>query len=141
MSNKSPIFPIAQSQHFSDDNYGFHPPQIEYFQILIDSSKKIKKRSHWKKWWRNALFFFKWKNTNAGDLNFHSQRDFSDGSIYGPVYFTESKNGSSSPCRRSFGRLTGSLTPIKKGDLEIPYVNIKECRISTTSATPNYLVT
>ncbi|MCD7454626.1 hypothetical protein HAX54_025372 [Datura stramonium] len=160
MSNKSPIFPIEEPQHFID-NYGFNS-QIDYFQILkearkhkkpIETSKKIKKQSHRKKWWKNALFFFKRnnnENTNTGDLNsgtFSRRRAVSGGSIYGPLYITESSIGSNSPCRKNRRPAAGSLTPSKKGDSEIPYINLKEFngdrqhRISTTSAAPIYLVT
>uniref|UniRef100_A0A3Q7GKI0 Uncharacterized protein n=1 Tax=Solanum lycopersicum TaxID=4081 RepID=A0A3Q7GKI0_SOLLC len=46
MSNKSPIFSIAESQHFNDDDYGFDA-QIDYFQILKEPMKN-KKHSHGK---------------------------------------------------------------------------------------------
>ncbi|KAK7836409.1 hypothetical protein CFP56_022561 [Quercus suber] len=36
MSNKSPIFPMPEPQHFSD--YGFDP-QIDYFQVLEEARK------------------------------------------------------------------------------------------------------
>ncbi|GAU36072.1 hypothetical protein TSUD_320350 [Trifolium subterraneum] len=86
MSNKSPIFPISDPQHFSD--YGFDP-QINYFQVLEEAMKhkregsrsidsihfKLQKpiskeesrnkyhnqKSKKKRWWKNALFFFKRK--------------------------------------------------------------------------------
>ncbi|XP_040997174.1 uncharacterized protein LOC121243168 [Juglans microcarpa x Juglans regia] len=84
MSNKSPIFPMPEPQHFSD--YGFDP-QIDYFQVLEEArkhkreatarsidfihfklqkpiSKDESKKSHKtkkKRWWRSALLFFKWK--------------------------------------------------------------------------------
>ncbi|CAA0408601.1 unnamed protein product [Arabidopsis thaliana] len=88
MSNKSisPIFPMLQSQHFSD--YGFDP-QIHYFQVLEEAKKhksssidtfqfklqkpiskddlirttlhnKNKNKKRWL-WCKNALFFFKWR--------------------------------------------------------------------------------
>ncbi|XP_060215450.1 uncharacterized protein LOC132642210 isoform X1 [Lycium barbarum] len=153
MSSKSPIFSIAEPQHFSD-HYVFHP-QIDYFQQILvetrkqkikevarysidtlhfelqkliskdESSKKIKKHSHKKKWWKNALLFFKRNKT--------THLNPKGGSIYGPVYITESR--------------TGSLIQSKKGDLEIPYINLKkynmDCQhgIKTTLATPIYLVT
>ncbi|KAJ8566100.1 hypothetical protein K7X08_030577 [Anisodus acutangulus] len=186
MSNKSPIFPIAEPQHFSDyygfldlplknafswafsiqkDLTQFFDPQIDYFQSLKEarkhkkptsrdeSSKKIKKQIHRKKWWRNALFFFKWnsnENPNAGDFNsgsFHRRCAVIGGSINGPVYITESRIGSSSSCRKIRRPFTGALIPSKKGDLDIPYINLKEFnmdqqfRITATSATPIYLVT
>lgn len=112
---------------------------------------KNKKHSHRKKWWKNALFFIKWKNTNAGDLNsgsFHRRRTVSGRTTYGPVYITESRTVSSSPCRktrrRSSGRLAGIMIPSKKSELEIPYINLKEFkvdRISRISAAPIYLIT
>ncbi|KAK4372745.1 hypothetical protein RND71_008129 [Anisodus tanguticus] len=118
-----------------------------------ESSKKIKKQIHRKKWWRNALFFFKWnsnENPNAGDFNsgsFHRRCAVIGGSINGPVYITESRIGSSSSCRKIRRPFTGALIPSKKGDLDIPYINLKEFnmdqqfRITATSATPIYLVT
>ncbi|GLT99094.1 hypothetical protein SLE2022_165580 [Rubroshorea leprosula] len=82
MSNKSPIFPMPEPQHFSD--YGFDP-QIDYFQVLEEArkhkretsrasmdplqfklqrtiSKDESKKTHKakkKRWWRNALYFLK----------------------------------------------------------------------------------
>ncbi|KAL9314859.1 hypothetical protein ACSQ67_020311 [Phaseolus vulgaris] len=80
MTNKSPVFPISDPQHFSD--YGFDP-QINYFQVLEEAMKhkretarsidsihfKLQKpiskdesrtkaqRPRKKRWWRNALLF------------------------------------------------------------------------------------
>ncbi|KAI3469354.1 hypothetical protein Pfo_026017 [Paulownia fortunei] len=167
MSNKSPIFPIPQPQHFTD--YGFEP-QIDYFQVLEearkhkkesasrstdlhfklqkpiskdDSSKKIKKNK--KRWWRNALLFFKfpkWAPPGGapGDLGGRHHRI---GSISGPVYITESRSGSSTPYRTASRPGSG---PLMKGEVEIPYISLRELnmdenhRISAT-ATPIYLVT
>ncbi|XP_006298539.2 uncharacterized protein LOC17893769 [Capsella rubella] len=90
MSNISPIFPIPDSQHFSD--YGFDP-QVHYFQVMEEARKH--KRETWAKssmnnglqfkiqkpiskddptrstmhtnkrkkrcWWKKALPFFKWR--------------------------------------------------------------------------------
>ncbi|KAI3501655.1 hypothetical protein L1887_29588 [Cichorium endivia] len=98
MTNRAPIFPIHQPQHFSD--YGFDP-QIDYFQVLEearkhkretyssrsaidnlhfklqkpiskdDTSKKIKKtRKRW--WWKNALHFFKRKRTSSSDSSYNN---------------------------------------------------------------------
>ncbi|OIT22183.1 PREDICTED: uncharacterized protein LOC109217930 [Nicotiana attenuata] len=148
MSNMSSIFPVAVPQHFTGNGFD---PRIDYFQIL--PSKNIKKNSHRKKWWRYALFFFKWNkrkplNESPKYSNFHHRNVVLSGSISGPVYITESRNGSNTPrrkTRRPFsGSLAGSLIPSKKGDLEIPYVNLKEFNLDrqqTTSATPIYLVT
>ncbi|KAL0376423.1 UNVERIFIED_CONTAM: hypothetical protein Scaly_0759900 [Sesamum calycinum] len=168
MSNKSPIFPLPQPQHFTD--YGFEPAQIDYFQVLEearkhkresasrsidllhfklqkpiskdDSSKKIKKNK--KRWWRNALLFFKFPKwappggSATRDLGGGARHRI--GSISGPVYITESRSGSSTPYSRA-----GS-GPLMKGEMEIPYISLRELnmeenrRISGT-ATPIYLVT
>ncbi|KAJ8766279.1 hypothetical protein K2173_022338 [Erythroxylum novogranatense] len=181
MSNKSPIFPMPEPQHFSD--YGFDP-QIEYFQFLEeaikhkketarsidslhfklqkpfskdDSSRKIQKK---KRWWRTALLFFKWKwinvhkdDTEREDVHKARARAFR-ASISGPVYSTESRSGSTTPYRStsrpSSGPLAGTLTPARRGDVEIPYLSLRELnmeqqqhqRLSTASASkPIYLVT
>ncbi|XP_016481351.2 uncharacterized protein LOC107802380 [Nicotiana tabacum] len=128
-----------------------------------ESSKKIKKNSSRKKWWKNALLFFK-RSSNSkndkisgdGDLDVdgevHRRCATFRGSVSGPVYITESRSGSNTPCRTtsrpSSGPLAGTLTPSRKGDFEIPYINLREFnmdpqqhRISTTSAMPIYLVT
>ncbi|KAK9287945.1 hypothetical protein L1049_016390 [Liquidambar formosana] len=179
MSNKSPIFPMPEPQHFSD--YGFDP-QFDYFQVLeearkhkrdttrsIDSlhfklqkpiskddySKKTKK----KRWWKNALLFFKWKWTTHSDrgLDYDEDRDVHRararafrGSISGPVYITESRSGSSTPYRTSSrptsGPLAGTMTPTRKGEVEIPYLSLRELNMEqqhriSASAMPIYLVT
>lgn len=183
MSNKSPIFPMPEPQHFSD--YGFDP-QIDYFQVLeearkqkretarsIDSihfklqkpiskdeSKKTHKAKKKKRWWRSALLFFKWKwvhhhghgGDDHEDVHLARARAFR-ASISGPVYFTESRSGSTTPYRStsrpSSGPLAGTLTPPSKDELDMPYLSLRELnteqqqqqqRIST-SAMPLYLVT
>ncbi|CAN4091640.1 unnamed protein product [Withania somnifera] len=185
MLNKSPFFPIVEPQHFND--YGFDP-QFDYFQILEEarkhriresarssvdtvhfklqkpiskdeSSKKIKKNSSRKIWWRNALLFFKRiprsKSNNekfSDDSEVRYKRSTFRGSISGPVYITESSSGSNTPYRTtsrlSSDRLAGTLTPSRKADLEIPYISLGEFymdqqqhKIPTSSAMPIYLVT
>ncbi|KAJ4836948.1 hypothetical protein Tsubulata_032305 [Turnera subulata] len=190
MSNKTPIFPMPEPQHFSD--YGFDP-QINYFQFLEearkhkretpscrpidslhfklqkpiskdDSSRKIHKAKK-KRWWKNALLLFKWKwvpssthhtshglDPEADDHDVHKARARAfRASISGPVYITESRSGSSTPYRTtsrpSSGPLAGTLTPSRKGDLEIPYLSLRELNMEqqqqrmSTSAMPIYLVT
>ncbi|XP_042050550.1 uncharacterized protein LOC121795936 [Salvia splendens] len=144
--NTSPIFPIPQ--HYTD--YGFEP-QLDYFQVLeearkqkrersIDlhfklqkpiskdeSSKKIKKTK--KRWWRNALHFFrppKGVPLVADGRCCHR--------ISSPIYITESRSGASTPYRRP-GEAAG-----------IPYFSLRELnaaeshRISVVEM-PIYLVT
>ncbi|XP_023891110.1 uncharacterized protein LOC112003163 [Quercus suber] len=195
MSNKSPIFPMPEPQHFSD--YGFDP-QIDYFQVLeearkhkrettrsIDSihfklqkpiSKDDLKKTHKvkkKRWWRSAFLFFKWKWTHINHHH-HSHHDHGHGhdhdredvhqararafraSISGPVYITESTSGSSTPYRTSSrsrpssGPLAGTLTPATKGEVDIPYLSLRELNMEqqqvqqqrfSASAMPIYLVT
>ncbi|KZV27826.1 hypothetical protein F511_38408 [Dorcoceras hygrometricum] len=168
MSNKSPIFPICEPRHFSD--YGFDP-QIDYFQVLeegrkhkrepasrshnIDLHFKLKKpiskdesfkkikRSAKKRWWRDALLFFKFDKWAADPPESASRSDGATArimSISGPVYITESTmSGRSSPYR--------TATLASSGEVEIPYVSLREInmdrqhRISTTAGMPIYLVT
>ncbi|KAL5538203.1 hypothetical protein UlMin_044809 [Ulmus minor] len=136
MSNKSPIFPMPEPQHFSD--YGFDP-QIDYFQVLeearkhkrdttrsIDSihfklqkpiskddSKKLQKTTKKRKWWKKPLLFFKWKwiNTHHGrDEDVHQARARAfRASISGPVYLTESSSGSTTPYRTTSRPKSGPL--------------------------------
>ncbi|XP_057772105.1 uncharacterized protein LOC130991746 [Salvia miltiorrhiza] len=163
VSNKSPIFPIPEPQHFSD--YGFEP-QIDYFQVLeearkhkretasrsIDlhfklqkpiskdeSSKKIKKSK--KRWWRNALLFFKFpKRAPSASTGDHDSRRHRIGSISGPIYITESRSGASTPYRRP-----GS-GPLAKGEVGVPYFSLRELNAAaghriSAAETPIYLVT
>ncbi|KAL8484937.1 hypothetical protein ACS0TY_027296 [Phlomoides rotata] len=170
MSNKSPIFPISQPQHFTD--YGFEP-QIDYFQVLEearkhkrdsssrsmdlhfklqkpiskdDSFRKIKKNK--KKWWRNALLFFKFpkratRGGAAGEMgggDHHNHRR-RIGSISGPIYITESKSGPATPYRTATRPGSG---PLAKA--EIPYISLRELNMDQNhrvpaAATPIYLVT
>ncbi|KAJ9154522.1 hypothetical protein P3X46_027845 [Hevea brasiliensis] len=121
-----------------------------------ESNRKIHKTKK-KRWWRKASLFFKWKwiysqhNDNA-DENVHKARARAfRASVSGPVYVTESRSGSSTPYRTtsspSSGPLAGTLTPARKGDLEIPYLSLRELNMEhqqqrmSTSAMPVYLVT
>ncbi|CAA3025624.1 uncharacterized protein LOC111384075 [Olea europaea var. sylvestris] len=133
MSNKAPIFPIPEPQHFTD--YGFDP-QVDHFQVLeeaknykesltsIDtlhfklqkpistdehSKKKIKKSKM--RWWRNALLFFKWNKwaprsggATTASGSCNNINHHRIGSISGPVYITESRSGSSTPYRITTNR-------------------------------------
>ncbi|XP_043722061.1 uncharacterized protein LOC122669375 [Telopea speciosissima] len=178
MSNKYPIYPMPEPQHFSD--YGFDP-QIDYFQVLEearnhkreksrsvdalhfklqkpiskeDSKKKNKKK---KKWWRNALLFWKWKwaqgeRHNGEESGFNNKSRACRATISGQVYITESRSGSSTPCRTSnrpaSGPLAGTLTPTRKAELaEIPYLSLRDLNMEpqqyhrvSASAMPIYLV-
>lgn len=209
MSNKSPIFPMPEPQHFSD--YGFDP-QINYYQVLFNSvfifwfftkfvtdrfsvffenkvleearkhkkeassrsidllhfklqkpiskeESKSKKSTKKKRWWKNALLFFKWRwihNTHQHDLDLdhdvhHARARAFRASISGPVYITESRSGSSTPYRTtsrpSSGPLAGTLTPVTKGDVQVPYLSLRELNMEqqqqrmSTSSVPIYLVT
>lgn len=169
---------MPEPQHFSD--YGFDP-QIDYFQVLEearkykretarsldafhfklqkpiskeDSNKKHNSKRK-KRWWRNALLFFKckWTHNHHVDHNDGLHRKKARairGSISGPVYVTESMSESTTPYRTmsrpSSGPLAGSLTPAKQDEVAIPYLNLRELNMEeqhrfSTSARPIYLVT
>ncbi|XP_058203188.1 uncharacterized protein LOC131317657 [Rhododendron vialii] len=115
-----------------------------------ESHKRIKKTK--KRWWRNALLFFrrKWVPCDADrddGYGVHRCRGLR-GSISGPVYVTESRSGSSTPylttSRPSSGPLAGTLTPARKGEVEIPYISLRELNMDSShriSTVPIYLVT
>ncbi|KAI3867456.1 hypothetical protein MKX03_010036 [Papaver bracteatum] len=129
--------------------------------ISKEESKKKKQKS---KWWKNALLFCKkkwvYQNDQVSDHHFgtdnnnyiKSNQGGSNyrGTISGPIYITESRSGSSTPCRSTSGPLSSSssawtLMPATKN--EVPYLNLREMnldqnhRISTTNPMPIYLVT
>ncbi|PWA64967.1 hypothetical protein CTI12_AA340010 [Artemisia annua] len=105
MTNKTPIFPIHEPQHFSD--YGFDS-QIDYFQVLEEARKhkrdttssslasrstidnhhfklqkpiskdetsKKIKKNRKQRWWKNALHFFKRKRTSSSSS---SDKDYNN---------------------------------------------------------------
>lgn len=110
-----------------------------------DSRGKIHK-SKKKRWWKNALLFFKWRWTphhhnNHRDRHRANNNDDGDdvhqararafrASISGPVYLTESRSGSTTPYRTtsrpSSGPLAGTLTPAMKGAVDLPYLSLRE---------------
>jgi len=128
-----------------------------HFKLQKPISKDESKKK--KRWWRTALLFFKWKwvpNHGHGsdvheDVHLARARAFR-ASVSGPVYFTESRSGSTTPYRStsrpSSGPLAGTLTPLSKDEVDMPYLSLRELnteqqqqqRIST-SAMPLYLVT
>ncbi|KAJ0666182.1 hypothetical protein HanPI659440_Chr17g0664011 [Helianthus annuus] len=117
-----------------------------------DNSKKIKKSR--KRWWKHALHFFKRKRTVSPPS---SNVVYGDGggvrAVSGPVYLAESRSGNSTPTyhrlstsRPSSGPLAGTITPVRKGDLDIPYVSLTEVNVDqsykiSASPMPIYLVT
>ncbi|GFZ21783.1 hypothetical protein Acr_29g0009450 [Actinidia rufa] len=121
--------------------------------ISKDESKRIKKSK--RRWWRNALLFLRrrWTRTDAvrddDGVGVHRGRAYR-GSISGPVYITESTSGSSTPYlttrRPTSGPLAGILTPTRKGEVEIPYISLRDLHMESqhrisTPAMPIYLVT
>ncbi|KAL1084460.1 hypothetical protein V6Z11_D09G266900 [Gossypium hirsutum] len=151
MSNKSPIFPIHEPQHFSD--YGFDP-QIDYFQVLEEAKKHrketprsidslhfklqkpiskdeqfTKKTQHKGKKWGG----FKSTTTTTGggldleldiepDVHRARARAFMAASMSGPVYITESRSGSTTPYRTS---VSCRRRPSSSGPLT-PYLSLRE---------------
>ncbi|KAJ4969173.1 hypothetical protein NE237_015874 [Protea cynaroides] len=180
MSNKkSPVFPMPEPQHFSDYGFDPQIDYFQVLEearkqkretsrsidalhfklqkpISKEESKKSKKK---KKWWTNALLFWKWKWADGERLNgeegrFNTRNRLCQGSISGPVYITESRTGSTTPYRTSSrpasGPLAGTLTQTLKGELEIPYLSLRDVNMDmepqqdhrmSASAMPIYLVT
>ncbi|CBI22969.3 unnamed protein product, partial [Vitis vinifera] len=94
------------------------------------------------------------RGSDGGEALSSSSNGAFRASISGPVYITESRSGSSTPYRTSSrpssGPLAGTLTPARRGEVEIPYLSLRELnleqqqqqhRISTSAAMPIYLVT
>ncbi|KAI3837547.1 hypothetical protein MKW98_011466 [Papaver atlanticum] len=127
--------------------------------ISKEESKKKKQKS---KWWKNALLFCKkkWVYQNDQVVDHHFGTDNNNymknnqggnyrGTISGPIYITESRSGSSTPCRSTSGPLSSSawtLIPATKN--EVPYLNLREMNLdqnhrisTTTNPMPIYLVT
>ncbi|XP_058082732.1 uncharacterized protein LOC131230782 [Magnolia sinica] len=173
MTSRSPIFPMPEPQHFSD--YGFDP-QIDYFQILeearkhkresrsIDAlhfklqkpiSKEDSKKTKKRKWWKNALLF--WRSKSREDNERQQNRNHFETSrasescyraISSPVYVVgESGLGTPSRSRPTSGPLAGTLTPTRNGDVDIPYLSLRELNLEhhhqriSISSMPIYLVT
>ncbi|CAH8353346.1 unnamed protein product [Eruca vesicaria subsp. sativa] len=159
MSNRSPVFPIHDSQHYSD--YGFN-----YFQVMEEARKhkretsmkssiinslhfKIqkpkddptrstmhhnnKRKKRW--WWKKALPLFKWRKWPISTVNEDRKvRNFrgvtGSMSMSSPVYSIESRTGSNTPYRTTTSRpIAGTLTPARKGDVSIPYLSLRELNI------------
>ncbi|XP_050371835.1 uncharacterized protein LOC126789819 [Argentina anserina] len=129
-------------------------------QKPISKDDHYSKKPHNKKkrWWKSALLFFKWGWTHhhhrhsrlcgGGREDVHQARAKAfRASISGPIYITESRSGSSTPYRTASGPLAGTMSPVSKGEMEIPYLSLRELnmeqqqRVSTSSAMAIYLVT
>ncbi|KAK1318312.1 hypothetical protein QJS10_CPB04g00933 [Acorus calamus] len=152
---------IPEPQHFSD--YGFDS-QFDCFQIIeeakkhkreskpIDSlhlklqkpiskdSERAKKRKSSWLWWKNPLFFLKWRRTDHSSksvVDHHRRRQ--ERPVSGPVYYV-----AEAPARWSFGRC-GRSGPLERvGGFEVPYVSLREVNVDRPTAvasTPIYFVT
>ncbi|KAF8401432.1 hypothetical protein HHK36_012371 [Tetracentron sinense] len=124
---------------------------------LKNTKKTKKKKKKKKRWWRNALLFWRWKWTHDeghfdDDDVHHARTRAFRASVSGPVYITENVSGSSTPRRKisrpMSGPLAGTLTPIRKEEVEISYLSLRELTLEqqqyhqiSTSAMPIYLVT
>ncbi|GAB4851310.1 hypothetical protein Ancab_030605 [Ancistrocladus abbreviatus] len=126
--------------------------------ISKDDSKKKKKKKRYSFWWKNALLFFKSKwahHYHHDNQPTTKSRPIRAGSISGPIYVTESISsgccsGSSTPYRTtslpSSGPLAGTMTPTRKGDIEVPYFSLRDLNMDqphriSASSMPIYLVT
>ncbi|XP_010269592.1 PREDICTED: uncharacterized protein LOC104606200 [Nelumbo nucifera] len=120
-----------------------------------ESNKSNKKKK--KKWWKNALLFWRWKwfddaGLDDGEDGVYPRSRVCRGAVSGPVYITENRSGWSTPsrtsCRPASGPLAGTLTPTRNGEVEIPYLSLRELNIEQQqyhripiSPMPIYLVT
>ncbi|XP_056168554.1 uncharacterized protein LOC115682903 [Syzygium oleosum] len=141
--------PISKDDHHHHHHKSKRPSSSSSFH-------KFKNKT---RWWRNALLFFKrWAHHHQQcdrieDPHRTVSRPPFRGSVSGPVYLAESRSvppGTPyrTASRPSSGPLAGTLTPARKGDVEVPYVSLRELnteppppRTSTSSAFPIYLVT
>lgn len=133
-----------------------------HFKLQKPVSKDESRKSHKakkKRWWRSALFFFKWKwiSYHHGHGRYHEDvhqaraRAFR-ASVSGPVYISENTSGSATPYHRtatsrsSSGPLAGMFTPARKDELDLPYLSLRNLTMEqrqqrcSTSAMPIYLV-
>lgn len=143
--------PISKDDHHHHHHHKSKRPS---------SSSSFHKFKNKTRWWRNALLFFKrWAHQQQQcdrieDPHRAVPRPPFRGSVSGPVYLAESRSvppGTPyrTASRPSSGPLAGTLTPARKGDVEVPYVSLRELntepppppRTSTSSAFPIYLVT
>ncbi|KAK9725610.1 hypothetical protein RND81_05G157100 [Saponaria officinalis] len=176
MSSKSPVFPMLEPQHFSDYGFDPQIDYFQVLEEArkhkretirtIDTlhfklqkpiskddqkNKSSKKKRRW--WWKNAAIFFKSKwaaqHQRPSPLEYYNPRP-SSGSISGPIYVTESLSGSTTPYRTTSGPvsgpLAGTMTPTRKGDLDIPYISLKDLNmdpphVMSSTPMPIYLVT
>ncbi|KAM7485054.1 hypothetical protein LguiA_001063 [Lonicera macranthoides] len=129
--------------------------------ISKDDSKKNRKNRKQKRWWNKnpllSLSFFKCNRASHSDNNTRPPSSKSHTTVHpirpmsGPLYFTDSRSSSSTTpyrttSRPSSGPIAGTLAPSSKGDLDIPYVSLREFNVdqqhrSSTSALPIYMVT
>lgn len=127
--------------------------------------KTLYNKAKKKRWWRNALLFFKWKwlsnnhhecddiQTNNFEHDVHHARARAfRASMSGPLYITESRSGSSTPYRStsrpSSGPLARILSPVNRSEFQVPYLSLRELNMEqqqrqrmSTSSMPLYLVT
>ncbi|XP_019189432.1 PREDICTED: uncharacterized protein LOC109183827 [Ipomoea nil] len=131
-----------------------------------DISRKFKKSGGRKRWWKSALLFFKWNTTAGAPPVAKTEGDSTERganrnrarvrSVYGPVYYiSDSRSGSGGKPYRTTGRpsstpLAGTLSPSGKGEVEIPYVSLRDLNMekqqyyrmpAPSSTLPVYLVT
>ncbi|KAL5701336.1 hypothetical protein ACHQM5_026682 [Ranunculus cassubicifolius] len=175
MSSKSPVFPILEDpQHFSDYGFDPQFDYLQvleearkhkkessrsvealHFKLQKPISKEENKKRK-KKWWKNALLFWrkKWdhQSSSHGGEEAENENGYNNigktkyrGYVSGPVYITESRSGSVTPCRVSSRTISGPITGTF-GDVDIPYVSLRELNMEpqhriSTSAMPIYLVT
>ncbi|XXG79199.1 hypothetical protein AAC387_Pa09g0321 [Persea americana] len=163
---KHPTFPILTLPHHFGD-YGFDP-HIHNFQASSEEPRRTKRettvlgflhskqqkpiskegsknKNKKKRWWRNALLFWKWKSSEdeqqPHDLH-HQGVEHRHMYRVEPGSETPSRSGRSSP-----KPVAGSLTPRRKGEVETRYLSLRELNLKpqerwiSNSSMPIYMVT
>ncbi|MCL7023638.1 hypothetical protein MKW94_022336 [Papaver nudicaule] len=152
--HKRQTFPTATSRSAESLHFKLQKPISKE-----ESSKKKKKQKT--KWWKNALLFCKkkWVYQNEVADNYYMKNNQASsyrGAMSGPIYITESRSGSSTPCRSTSGPLSSasgawtlmSTATAKSG--EGSYLNLRDMNLdddqhhrisTTTNPMPIYLVT
>ncbi|XP_074347221.1 uncharacterized protein LOC141686058 [Apium graveolens] len=157
MLNKSPIFQMPDTQHFSD--YGFQP-HFDYCQAVEEARKHKRENKVGARAGRSidGLHFKLQKPSISHELD--SSKSLRRISIAPrttsraapPVYITESRSGSTTPYRtaQQADTLVHVPRPMKVEMDNLPYISLRDInmdyqlqhhRISASSPMPIYLVT
>ncbi|XAR57058.1 hypothetical protein NMG60_11025070 [Bertholletia excelsa] len=134
--NYYPVFPIPDPAF---------DPQITYSQVLEEARKQKRESSRTtdalqcrrtrkgnRRWWRTVVLFFgsRWSHggcVGAGAGGHHRHRSIA---VSAPLYLVESRRAPAvayrTTRRPASGPIAGTFTPAGKGEVEVPYVCLRE---------------